>query len=458
MRRRQFIGSISALAGAAGLPACGRTERAAAPASREPKRPGGDATLAGKPLAELRRDFERDLEEYVDFFIRHGIDFKNGGFMCGLDHDGALVNANKYLWFQGRGVWVFSHLYSWWKKEPRFLGIAQKTCDFMLKHFPQDPEGFRWATWVAVDGTVITPYENDPFGCYFGIEGMFELAEATGDAKLREKALDLYIRHYRFVRDPGTRLGKYPPGTRGFNMEMADLQIATQFLRRRDDERVRKIAAECVDVIMNRYYNPEIKMFYEILGPDLRVPKGWENQSNPGHNIEIMWMVMAEARRAGDRALFNLAKERALESLEIGWDEIYGGVVAGVRVGEGCFEWPVLRVAGTSLEFRERGEYSYTKSHWSIGETLIATITAFEDAGEEWADRYFTKAKTVNEEKFSLRPHGYPLHLLFSDRKIAFTPHATRKDNYHYMRACILCMEAIDRMIGSAKPEREIRG
>lgn len=450
MKRRHFIGSAAGWTAAAGLSDFGLT---ALPTNVPP----GPVTFAGLPLGELRKQIDQDLEEYVDFFLRHGIDFENGGFTCSLDHDGTLVNANKYHWFQGRGVWTFSHLYLSWKKEPRFLEAARKTCDFMLKFFPQDKEGFRWATWTARDGTVIAPYADDPFGCYFGIEGMFELAAATGDDKLRDKALDLFLRHYDFVRRPDTKLSPYPLGTRGFNMEMADLQIATQFLRRRDDARVAGIAAACVDAIMNRFYGPEIKMFYEILDRDLAVPKGWENQSNPGHNVEIMWLVMDEARRRGDRALFALAKERMLASLEIGWDEIHGGVVAGVRVGEGCHEWPVSVPAGMTDEFRDRGEYNYMKAHWTIGETMIATIMAFEETREEWAGRYFAKAKSVNDEKFSLRSRGFPLHLLFADRKITFIPHTMRKDNYHYMRACLLCLEAIDRLTAATSKERRIR-
>ena len=447
MNRRDFIGAAGAAS--VGLPGYLRAGLSPqAPAGQPAKEP---VSIAGIPAATLKADFKRDLDEYVGFFLEHGIDFERGGFMCSLDHDGTLVDTNKFHWFQGRGVWVFSHLYLHFDKNPRYLEAARTTCDFMLRFFPQDKEKMRWATIVAKDGTVVKGYENDPFGCYFGIEGMFELAAATGDEKLFAEALDLYLRHYRFVREPGHVFMTHAPGTRGFNMEMADLEIATQVLRRRDIPEVRRIADECVAVIMDRFYDPEIKLFNELLDGGLNRLPAERTQGNPGHGIEVMWMVMDEAGRRGDAALFDRAKERVLDLLEIGWDHIYGGVVYGINVGQGCFEWPVVQPAGMTVEFHERGEVNYVKSHWSVSEVLIATLMAYERGRNEWAARYFRQAKDVNDKKLSLRPRSYPLHLLFTDRLFTYQPHTMRKDNYHYMRAVMHCLTLLDRLGGQTK-------
>jgi N-acylglucosamine 2-epimerase len=447
MKRRDFIGAAAIVP----LAISGRLK--AGPASRVPAgQPAKkEISIGGVPLSTLREEFKRDLDEYVDFFMRHGIDFERGGFMCSLDHDGTLVDTNKFHWFQGRGIWVFSHLYLNFEKNPRYLEAARKTCDFMLRYFPQDKEKMRWATIVAKDGAVVKDYENDPFGCYFGIEGMFELAAAAGDEKLFSEALDLYLRHYRFVRAPEALFMTYPPGTRGFNMEMADLEIATQVLRRKDIPEVRRIADECLATIMDRFYDPEIKLYNEVLDKDLNRIPAERNQGNPGHGVEVMWMVMDEADRRRDAALFGRAKDRVLDLLEIGWDHVYGGVVFGVNVGQGCYEWPVVQPAGMTVEFRERGEYSYVKSQWSVSEVLIASLMAFEQGRDEWAARYFSQAKAVNDRKLSLRPHGFPLHLLFTDRGFTYQPHTMRKDNYHYMRAAMHCLEMLDRMMGRTK-------
>ena len=161
-------------------------------------------------------------------------------------------------------------------------------------------------------------------------------------------------------------------------------------------------------------------------------------------------MVMDEADRRGDAALFARAKERVLDLLEIGWDHIYGGIVYGINVGHGCYEWPAVKPAGMTVELHERGEVNYVKSHWSVSEVLIATLMAYERGRDPWAARYFSRAKTVCDTKLSLRPHGYPLHLLFTDRIFTYQPHTMRKDNYHYLRALMHCLTILDRLSGQA--------
>jgi hypothetical protein len=37
-----------------------------------------------------------------------GIDTEHGGFCCGLDYNGTRLVGNKYVWFNGRGIWVWS--------------------------------------------------------------------------------------------------------------------------------------------------------------------------------------------------------------------------------------------------------------------------------------------------------------------------------------------------------------
>ena len=117
-------------------------------------------------------------------------------------------------------------------------------------------------------------------------------------------------------------------------------------------------------------------------------------------------------------------------------------MVYGINVGQGCFDWPAVKPAGMTVEFRERGEVNYVKSHWSVSEVLIATLMAYERGRHEWAARYFSRAKAVNDKKLSLRPHGYPLHLLFTDRVFTYQPHTMRKDNYHYLRALMHCLRS----------------
>ena len=122
----------------------------------------------------------------------------------------------------------------------------------------------------------------------------------------------------------------------------------------------------------------------------------------------------------------------------MGWDHVYGGLVTAVNVDRPDYEWPVDRPMGTALEFRNRGEYHYMKSFWSVNEVQIAAMHVWARAGEDWAARYFNLAREAKDTKFSLRGRGHPLYTLFSDRRISFQPGTNRQDNYHLPRSLAL--------------------
>ena len=55
----------------------------------------------------LRDTLVDDLADWVSFFDSGGVDHDNGGFCCGLTHTGKRLTDRKFIWFNGRGVWVY---------------------------------------------------------------------------------------------------------------------------------------------------------------------------------------------------------------------------------------------------------------------------------------------------------------------------------------------------------------
>jgi len=64
---------------------------------------GEAATLLGRYRREL-------FDNVVLFWARHGIDREMGGFFTCLDRHGELHSTDKYMWLQGRAVWMFARL------------------------------------------------------------------------------------------------------------------------------------------------------------------------------------------------------------------------------------------------------------------------------------------------------------------------------------------------------------
>jgi mannose/cellobiose epimerase-like protein (N-acyl-D-glucosamine 2-epimerase family) len=140
--------------------------------------------LAGLPLAELRARYRRDLfESVLPFWDKHGIDHQSGGVLHSLDYDGTAVATNKLSWFQGRAIWIYSFLYNHFDRNSKYLEIARKTKEFLLKNAPQ-PDGW-WAEEFTREGKVVKPFSGDLYGMYFAAEGLQEYAWAAKDDKAR---------------------------------------------------------------------------------------------------------------------------------------------------------------------------------------------------------------------------------------------------------------------------------
>jgi mannose/cellobiose epimerase-like protein (N-acyl-D-glucosamine 2-epimerase family) len=439
MNRRTFVVS----AGAGLLGACGSNKQMN-PSSSTP-----ETRLAGMTLAGLRKRYREELFDVtLPFWDAHGVDHQHGGVMHGLNYDGRLVHSDKLLWFQGRAIWVYSFLYNHFGKDPRHLETARKTRDFVLRYARQ-PDGW-WAEMLARDGKVLRGFEGDIYGMYFVAEGLQEYASAAGDEESQELAVGLVRQLHRYIENPKVVLPGAPGAAiRPQGVWMVNLNIATQILRRRENRDIEAIARQSVDAVVQRHYNQDIGLNNENLNIDFSRPAGEETKSLLGHSIETLWMVMEEALRKSDLALWRLCADRIRRHIEVGWDWVYGGLSQWVNVDQGAYEWPVERPVGTDLEFRFRGEYHYMKTLWSLNEILVACLNIFEHTRAEWAARFFGMAQDVIDRKFSRRQHGQPGYMLFADRRMTQQHHVARQDNYHPPRQLMLNLLALDRMMQS---------
>ena len=394
MNRRVFLG----LLGAAGMPLGVTWPRTAQRVVGPLPRAASDSELrlAGMSLAELRQTlYDHLFHTLLPFWGQHGIDHEYGGIMCSLDYDGALRSTAKNLWFLGRAIWVYSFLYNHFGKDPQFLEVARRTKEFVFK-YAQQKDGW-WAEDLAREGKVLRPFSGDTEGMYHLAEGLEEYAAASGDERSHDTASALLKKLFRDFNSPSFRyrgadfpyLWNTQVAVRPQGLWFLNLRLATQMLARENDAEIRAIADHSVDAIMNRHYNPEIGLNTEMLYFDFTRPKEEAQKARLGHDVEALWMVMDEADRRGDRALWNTCAERIHHHLDVGWDYVYGGLAQWVNVDRPCYQWPVETPPGTDLKFHFTGEYEYLKCLWCQNETMVATLRVFERTRAEWAANYF---------------------------------------------------------------------
>jgi N-acylglucosamine 2-epimerase len=437
MNRRGFV--ESAAGGALGLMAGCR-----------PRQEVSALKLAGRTLEEWRAKFRQELfDSMLPFWDRHGVDHERGGLMHGLDYDGTLVHSEKLLWFQGRAIWVYSFLYNHFGADPRHLEIARKTRDFVLRYARQ-PDGW-WAELLDREGKVLRPFRGDVYGMYFVAEGLQEYAWAAKDEQSYELALALMKQLHRYIENPKLEFPGAPaPGARPQGLWMVNLRTATQMLRRWRDAEIEQIAQKAVDAVIHKHFNPDIGLNNEDLHFDFSRIRGEENKSLLGHSIETLWMVMDEALRIHDTRLWDLCAERVRRHIEVGWDDVFGGLAQWINVDQGGYVWPVEKPVGTDLEFRFVGEYQYMKPLWALNEVLVACLHVFERTRAEWAARWFGVAQEIIDAKYSRKAQGQPGYMLFAGRRMTPQPHVSRQDNYHPPRQLMLNLLSLDRMLAAA--------
>jgi len=414
------------------------------PSKAEEKRALTDdqSLFAGLSLAQLRDKYRAALfDDFLPFMERHVIDREYGGFMCNTDHQGQRANDNKSSWFEGRGVWVYAFLYNNLAKEEKYLDVARKSLEFILKIRPVDDEGL-WPKEMSREGEPLASAEGEIYGDLFIAEGLAEYSKATSEQKYWDLAKRLLFKCIRLYDRPDYRpnigqtyLGPQArpfPGARIQGVWMTLIRLATQMLEMRADAEIEQVARRCVDAVINHHYNPEFGLNNELLNHDLSRPDNeYAQLVYTGHSIETLWMLLYEAARLKDLKLFETVAGRLRRHIEVAWDDVYGGVYR-------------------NLMNVEHNLWTLDKVLWAQEEVLIGTLFALEHSGALWARDWFARTLSYVEEKFQLKKHGSPIWMYAGNRKVEFEEFKTRAkrvENFHHPRHLMLNLLSLERMI-----------
>jgi len=241
------------------------------------------------------------------------------------------------------------------------------------------------------------------------------------------KCVDIYDNRPGYQNLPATENAPAVERPRILGHWFVLLRCTTQMLEKRDDPELKAINDRCIDAIMNYHYNPEYDLINEYVNHDLSRIDNDHGQVVSGHSPETLWMVMSEAIRRKDRALFERAAAHLKRHAEVLWDDVYGGFM--------------------SLRHVDRNEWNTSKALWLQEEVLIGTMCVLEHTGAQWAKDWYSKVYAYVLDKFPLKQYGYPLWILYADRKVTFEEHYNRVGNFHHPRHLMTNLLALDRMI-----------
>ncbi len=377
-------------------------------------------------------------DDVLPFWERHSIDKSRGGYFTCLDRTGKVFDTDKFIWLQARQVWTYSMLYNRLEKKAGWLEIARHGADFLKKH-GRDPEG-NWYFSLNREGRPLVQAYNIFSDC-FAAMAFSQFALATGDGESRDLAITTYRNILRRKDNPKGRYSKIVPGTRPLRsfalpMILSNLSLEVEWLL--DPAEVKAIVDECVRDILTVFRDPERGLLFENVAPDGSHPDCMDGRLvNPGHGIEATWFIMDIARRTGDRATIDKAADTALNLMEFGWDEKYGGIYYFLDAGG----HPVQQ-----LEWDQ-------KLWWVHLESLIAAAMAFQLTGRKECWNWYKKLHDYTWARYPDPEYGEWFGYLNRQGEVLLNLKGGKwKGCFHVPRALFRLHDIFHELAGAAAP------
>jgi N-acylglucosamine 2-epimerase len=278
---------------------------------------------------KLEKQYKSELlENVVPFWLSKSQDEEFGGYFTCLDRKGNVYDEDKFVWLQGREVWLFSMLYNKMDKKKEWLDCAIQGAEFMKKH--AHDRDYNWYFSLTRDGKpLVEPYNI--FSYTFAAMAFGQLSLATGNEEYAEIARKTFEKIISKRDNPKGKWNKAYPGTRNlksFSLPMILCNLTLEIEHLLDNDTIEKTMNECIHEVMEVFLRPELGgIIVENLNVDGSLSDTFEGRLvNPGHGLESMWFIMDLGVRLNRKDLIEKAVETTLTLMEYGWDKKYGGI------------------------------------------------------------------------------------------------------------------------------------
>lgn len=326
-------------------------------------------SLAEQYKAEL-------LDKVIPFWLNKSQDTKYGGYFTCLERDGSVFDTDKFVWLQGREIWMFSKLYNSLEKRQEWLDCAIQGAEFMKKHGHDG--NLNWYFALDREGNAqVEPYNI--FSYTFAVIAFGQLALATGKqeyADIARKTFDIVLSKVENPKGKWNKASSTARQLKGFALPMILCNVALEIESLLDEEFLNKTIDVCLHEVLDCFYRPELGLIVENVSTDNQLVDCFDGRlQNPGHAIEAMWFIMDLGVRLKRRDLVEKAVQIALNELNFGWDKEFGGIFYFMdRLGH----------PQQQLEWDQ-------KLWWVHIESLITTLKGYQLTGNQECLEWFNK-------------------------------------------------------------------
>lgn len=330
------------------------------------------------------------LDKVIPFWLEKSQDKEFGGYFTCLDRDGSVYDTDKFIWLQGREVWMFATLYNKVEKRQEWLDCAIQGAEF-LKKYGHDGN-LNWYFSLDREGNpLVEPYNI--FSYTFAVIAFGQLSIATGNAEYADIAKRTFDIVLSKVDNPKGKWNKAAAGARqlkSFALPMILCNVALEIEPLLEPDFLKRTIDTCIHEVMDVFYRPELGLIVEHLDTDGNLVDCFDGRLlNPGHAIEAMWFIMDLGKRLNRPELIEKAVRIALNEAEYGWDKEHGGIFYFMdRLDHPCQQ----------LEWDQ-------KLWWVHIETLITMLKGYQLTGNEECLKWFERVHEYTWSHFTDAEH-----------------------------------------------------
>lgn len=333
-----------------------------------------------KKVSEYVKYYEKHiLEEIMPFWDERCIDQECGGYFTCFDRKGNLTDDKKYVWFQGRQLYVYSLLYNEVENRQDWLEKAKHGFEFLIQKAYAG--NGRWNYILDRKGNVLEGTIS-VFSDFHVIHGLAEYLKAIN--KNDEVGMKILRESYDALEknmfDPEFKEiyeNTWSPVFIWHDMYLTCLATVEACLPILGLNRVEKLFNECIKKITEWFANDKYQVIFEAVtrNREVDVTSAKGRFINPGHMHESAWFVIMAGEMLRNQEILNRGIELAVWANRVGEDTEYGGIISYAdALGE--IPEPIDWFAETNSLWNE-------KVWWPNAEALCCYALAYANSGED---------------------------------------------------------------------------
>ncbi|CDQ73811.1 unnamed protein product [Oncorhynchus mykiss] len=365
--------------------------------------------MSVEKLQRYREQMRTELDKVVDFWQKYSHDTQYGGFFTCIGKDGKIYDELKYVWLQGRQVWMYCRLYRTMERfnKPEILEAAKSGGAFLRRfaRIPNSGSPWKCAFCLTRDGKALKVQRTIFSECFY-VMAMDELARVTGDKDMQAEAAQMMdqLVHWLTEARSGEEVDKY-----------------------------REVGGWCVKQILQHLQRGGTAILESVSSEGKELPGCEGRLQNPGHALEAGWFLLQYGLENGDQELQRTAVDKFMEiPFLTGWDKEHGGLLYFLDVDGYC---------PTQLEWS-------MKLWWPHCEALIAYLMAYSHTKEPALLDRFSQVYDYTFSHFSDAENGEWFGYLTQQGKVTLDfKGGPFKGFFHVPRCLYMCEKILDSIL-----------